>query len=118
LEGSGTVGYSEEYYKRFKEATVGVEGRFPFISGLDAYVVETPSDIKFCEVLGSTELGDELGDKGKRVFVLNSYGVQHTIVLDQPEQAIFLLNEEHRGCYGRFGRSDPSGTQVFLQEGV
>ena len=118
LEGGRTVGYSEEHYKRFKEVTVGIEGRFSFISGLDVYVVETPSDIKFCEVLGSTELGDELGDEGKRVFVLNSYGVQYVIVLDQLEQAIFLLNEEHRGCYGGFGRSDLSGTQVFLQKGV
>jgi len=33
---------------------VGVEGRLPFISGLDTYVIETPSDIKFCEVPGST----------------------------------------------------------------
>ena len=75
-------------------------------------------DIKFCEVLGSAELGDELGDEGKGVSVLNGYSVQHTIVLDQPEQAIFLLNEEHRGCYGGFGRLDLSGMQVFLQEGV
>jgi len=64
------------------------------------------------------ELGDKFGDEGKRVFVLDSYSVQHAIVLDQPEQTIFHLNEEHRGCYGGLGRSDLSGTQVFLQEGI
>jgi len=118
LEDSGTVSHSKEHYERFEEAAVDAEGRFPFISGLDVYVVETPSDIKFCEVLGSAELGDELKDEGKGVSVLNGYSVQHTIVLDQPEQAIFLLNEEHRGCYGGFGRLDLSGMQVFLQEDV
>jgi len=40
------------------------------------------------------------------------------IVLDQLEQTIFLFNEEHRGCYGGFGRLDLSGMQIFLQEGV
>jgi len=82
LEGDGTVGHSKEHYERFKEVMVGMEGYFLFISGLDAYVVEIPSDIKFCEVLGSAELGDELGDEGERVSVLNSYGIQHVIVLD------------------------------------
>ena len=118
LEGGRTVGYSEEHYERFKEAVVGVEGCFPFISRLDAYVVETPSDIKFCEVLSSVELGDKLGDEGKGVSILNGYSIQCTIVLDQPEQAIFLLNKEHRGCYRGFGRSDLSSMQVFLQKGI
>jgi len=42
-------------------------------------------DVKLCEILGSAELGDELGDEGEGVPVLDSYGVQHTIVLDQLE---------------------------------
>jgi len=45
LEGGRTVGHSEEHHERFKEAVVGVEGCFSFISGLDAYVIETPVDI-------------------------------------------------------------------------
>jgi len=75
LEGGRTVGHSEEHHERFKEAAVGVEGRFLFISGLDAYVIETPVDIKFCKVPGSTKLGDKLGDERERVLVLDSYGV-------------------------------------------
>ena len=110
LEGGRTVGHSKEHYERFEEAMVGTEGHFPFISGLDAYIVETPLDIKFCEVLGSSELGDELRDERKGVSVLNGYSVQRAIVLDQLEQAIFLLNEEHRGCYRGFGRLDASST--------
>ena len=46
------------------------------------YVIETPLDIKFCEVLGSAELGDEFRDEREEVSVLDSYGVQRTIVLD------------------------------------
>jgi len=79
---SGTVGHSKEYHERFKEATVGVEGCFPFISGLDVYVIEIPVDIKFCEVLGSMELGNKFGDEGERVFVLDSHGAQYVVVLN------------------------------------
>jgi len=114
LEGGRTVGHSKEHHKRLEEVTVGTKGRFPFIFRLDTYVIETPSDIKFCEVPGSAELGDEFGDEREGVPVLDGYSVQRTIVLDQLEQAIFLFNEEHRGRYGGFGRSDSSGTQVFL----
>jgi len=114
LEGSGTVSHSEEHYKGFEEATIGTESCLSFVSGLDTYVIETPSDVKLGEVLGSAELGDELGDEGERVPILDGYSVQRVIVLDQPEQAILLFNEEHWGCDGGLGGSDPSGTQVLL----
>jgi len=114
LEGGRTVGHSEEHYERFKEAAIGTEGCLPFVSGLDSYVIETPPDVKLCEVLGSAELGDEFRDEEKRVPVLNGYGVQRTIVLDQPERTILLFNEEYWGCNGGLGGSDPSGMQVLL----
>ena len=82
MEGSGAVGHSEKHYEGFEEATVGTKGRFPFISGLDAYIIETLADIQFCEVLGSVELRDEFGDEEERVSVLDGYSVQCTIVLD------------------------------------
>ena len=82
LEGSRAVGHSEKHYEGFKETTVGAEGRFPFISGLGAYIIETPVDIQFCEVPGPAELRDELRDKGEKISVLDGYGVQCTVVLD------------------------------------
>ena len=71
MEGGGTVGHSEEHYEGFEEAAIGTEGCLPFISGLDSYVIETPLDVKLGEVLGSAELGDEFGDKGEGVSVLD-----------------------------------------------
>jgi len=82
LKGSGAVGHSEEHYEGFKEASVGAKGHFPLISRLDAYIIETPVDIQFCEVPGSAELGDEFGDERERIFILDGYGVQSTVVLD------------------------------------
>jgi len=114
LEGGGTVGHSEEHHERFEEAAIGMEGCLPFVSGLDMYIIETPSDVKFCEVLGSVELGDKFGDEGEGVSVLDGYGVQRAIVLDQLERTILLFNKEHRGCDGGLGGSDSSGTQVLL----
>jgi len=118
LEDDRTVGHSKEHYKRFKEIMVGVESHFLFITGLDVYIIEIPPDVKFCEVPGSAELEDKFRDERERVSVLDGYSIQYVIVLDQLEQAIFLFNEEHRGCYEGFGRSDSSGMQVLLQEGV
>jgi len=59
-----------------------VEGCLLLISGLNTYIIETPADIQFCEIPGSAELGDEFGDEGERVFILDSYGIQSTVVLD------------------------------------
>jgi len=82
LEGGGTVSHSKEHHERFEEAVIGIEGCLLFVSGLDTYVIETPLDIKLYEVLGSAKLEDEFGDEGEKVSVLNSYSVQHAIVLD------------------------------------
>jgi len=71
-----TVGHSEEHHKRFEEATVDAESHFLFISRLDAYIIKTPADFKFCEVPDSAELGDEFADEGEGTFVLDSYSVQ------------------------------------------
>ena len=59
-----------------------MEGRLPFISGLDVHIVEPPPDVKFCEVPGSAELGDEFGDEGGRIPVFDGHGIQCMIVLD------------------------------------
>jgi len=114
LESSGTIGHSKEHYEWFEQAMVGAESCLPLISGLDAYIIEAPTDVKFCEVLGSTELRDEFRDERERVSIFDGYSIQHTIVLDQSEQTIFLLNEEHQGCNRGFRGSDLSGVEVFL----
>ena len=75
LEDGRAIGHSEKHYEGFEEATVGAEGCFLFIFGLDAYIIETPADIQFCEVLGSMELRDEFGDEGEWISVLNGYSV-------------------------------------------
>ena len=63
LEDSGTIGYSKEHHKRFKETMISTEGRFSFISRLDTYIIETLADVKFCEVLGSAELENKFRDE-------------------------------------------------------
>ena len=93
LKGSGAVGHSKEHYKGFKEAAIGVEGRLPFISGLDAHIVEPPSDVKFCEVLSSTELGDEFGDEGERIPVFD--GVTPYKRLGKISDILHLNNENN-----------------------
>ena len=64
LEGGQTVSHSKEHYQRFEQATVGIEGSLSLISELDTYIVETPVDVQFGKVSGSTELQHEFGDEG------------------------------------------------------
>ena len=64
---------------------IGSEGCLPLVSGLNANVVETPTDIQLGEVSGSAELGHEFGDQWERVLVLDHHGVECSIVLNQPE---------------------------------
>jgi len=75
LEGGGAVGHPEKHYERFEEAMVGAESCFPFISGLDVYIIESLADVQFCEVSGSAELRDEFGDEEEWISVLDGYGV-------------------------------------------
>jgi len=59
-------------------------------------------------------LGYKLRDQWEEVFVFNRHGIEYTIVLNQQEQAILLLDEEHWSCYGRFGEMDLSSAQILL----
>jgi len=45
LEGSWTVSHSKEHYQGFKQASIGLEGYLPLVSGLNVNVVETPTDV-------------------------------------------------------------------------
>ena len=79
---SGAVGHSKEHHEGFEEAAIGMEGHFPFISGLDAYIIKAPVDIKFCEVFSSVDLRDEFRDEGERISVLDGHSIQCAIVLN------------------------------------
>ena len=85
LEGGQTVSHSKEHYQEFEQASIGLEGHLPLISGLNANIVETPTDIQLGEVSGPTELGHEFGDQWERVLVLDRHGVECLIVLNQLE---------------------------------
>ena len=75
-------------------------------------------DIQLGKVSSSTELEYEFRDQWEGVLVLDCHRVECMIVLNQLERAILFLDEEHWSCHRKFGRSNSSGVQIFLQEGV
>jgi len=109
LEGSQTVSHSKEHYQGFKQASISSEGCLPLVSGLNANVVKTPTDIQLGEVSGPVELEHEFRDQWKRVLVLDRHRVECSIVLNQLEQAVLFLDEEHWSCHRGFGGADSSG---------
>ena len=71
-------------------------------------ILETPSDVQLSEVPCSTKLINQFRDEGERVLVFDRHGIERTVILDKPEAAILLLDEEDRGCHWRLGWSDVS----------
>ena len=62
------------------------------------------------------EVVDKFGDKGKRVAILYSVGIQDPIILYQMERAIFLLNEEDREGHWGLRRTNYSRLKVLLEK--
>ena len=60
---------------------MGDEGHFPLVSILDMNVVVPPSDVKLGEDLGVFYLVDEVLDQWEGIRILNSVGVDISIVL-------------------------------------
>ncbi|KAG5338305.1 hypothetical protein C0989_007610 [Termitomyces sp. Mn162] len=94
LECGGAVGESKEHHKQSEQSSVGLESSLPLVSFLNVHIVVTPLNIQFNEASCTPEVVDELGDEEEEVAVLHHYGIGNTIILNQLEQAILLLDEE------------------------
>ena len=58
LAGRRAIRKAKEHDLWLKEPSVGTECGFPLIAFSDSDIVETPSDIQFGEVFGTSELHD------------------------------------------------------------
>ena len=87
------------------------EGHLPFITFLDFHIIVSPSYIQFRKVLGlhASNLIYDVWDKGKQIGVLHHYCVELSVVLNEPEFAIFFIDEEDRGCHWGLGGADLTG---------
>src|SRR6266702_3579070 len=99
------IGESEVHDRGFKKSVPCFERCLPFISFLDAYVVVSPSNIKFRIYVSFTEVPYEVRDKGQWVLIVDSDCVDLPVVLYWSQLSIFLLDVEERGCVGGFGWS-------------
>ena len=118
LEDGRAVSHAEEHYQGFEQASIGPEGCLPLILGLNADVVETPTNVQLSEVSGSAELRYKFRDQWEGVLILDRYRIECSVVLNQLEEAVLFRDEEYRGCHGRFGRTNSSSMQVLFQERV
>jgi hypothetical protein len=73
------------------------EGGLPLISLSDADIIVSPSYIKLGEVSCALELMDEIVDEGEGVSIFSRDGIECSIVLDEVELTILLLDEEDWG---------------------
>src|SRR6267154_4348292 len=90
------------------------EGRFPFISWFDSYVIVAPSDIEFGEECTLRQAVDRLWNEGHRVAVLSHPFVNGMIILYRSELPVMLLYEKEVSGIWAPGFSDSASFEVFL----
>jgi hypothetical protein len=83
LEGSWGVCEAKEHDSWFKESLVRYEGRFPFISLLDPYVVVAPPNIEFREEGCPFYSIDKFWNEGERVTIFDGPLIYLSVVLDR-----------------------------------
>src|SRR6266702_242518 len=81
LKRRGRVGESKVHDRRFKESVSGFKRCFPLVSLLDAYIVVSPSYIKFGVDVCVTQVANEVCNERERVLIANREGVDFPIVL-------------------------------------
>src|SRR5258708_1072051 len=114
LECHGGVAQSKEHDSWFEQALVSPECGLPFIALLDPHVVEPPVEVEYSEELSTMEVGQDIGDKGEGVGVLDCDLIQLLIVLYEVKQTILLLDKEHSGSHRGLGWMDAAICNVLL----
>src|SRR5258708_33878919 len=84
LEHCRGVAQSKEHDNWFEQASsVSPECCLPLIALLDLHIVEPPVEVEYGEELGTMEAGQDIGDEGEGVGVLDHDLVQLLIVLSK-----------------------------------
>ena len=102
LKGGRQVAEAKEHDTWFIQPSVCPEGCLVLISLLDVNIVETPSQVKLHEILGTAQSVQDVRDKWEWVRVFDHHCVELLVVLDEVQGSIFLLDEEYWGTKWRF----------------
>ena len=104
LKSRGGIAEPKKHYGGFEEAERGDERCFPLIFLSDADVVITPSNIEFGEQSRVLHVIDQLWDEGEGIPVVDSVGVEISIVLTWSQGSVLLgYEEKRRGLWGLRG---------------
>jgi hypothetical protein len=100
LERSGGIGEPKEHNVGCKEASVGGDSSLLLVLISNPYVVVTPSNVELREILGTFESTNDVCNEGEGVSILDGNLVESSVVLDEAEFSILLLDKEDGGCIG------------------
>ena len=81
LEHGGGIAESKEHDGRFEQSHWSDEGSLPLVFFSDANVVVSPANIKLGEQGGFFHVINKFWNKGERVGISDSVGVQVVVVL-------------------------------------
>src|SRR5882762_9419281 len=118
LERGGGIHKAEKHYEWFEHSAIGFERGFPLISGTDTNIVISPSNIELREDSGGLEFIDDVGNQRERILIFNRERVQLTVVLDQAQLTILLLDKEERRGEGGLRRANITSFGHIFEEGI
>jgi hypothetical protein len=114
LEGGRGVGKAKVHHQQLKEPRLVWNTAF---HSLPSRMLLKPHQTSSFEELGSLQTVNKVIDQGEWVPVLHSHGIEHLVVLDEPEPSV-LLDEENQRHHRRLRWVDPAGVQPLCDEGV
>ena len=77
---------------------MGDKGGFPPVSIFNTDIIIPPANIKFGEDFCFLEFVNEIGDQGKRVYIMDSVFIDVAVVLTGVKTTVLLFDEEEGGC--------------------
>jgi hypothetical protein len=89
------------HYQELVKTITSEESGFRNVSRSNFDLMVTTTKVDLGENSGSSQLITKNIDSGKRIFVLDGYCIERSVIHTQPQATIFLLNEESRAIPSR-----------------
>jgi hypothetical protein len=92
------------HYQELVKTITSGESSFRNVTRSNFYLVVTRTKIDLGENFGSSQLIKKNINSGKRIFVLDGYCIEQSVVNTQPQATIFLFDKESRTTLRRRAR--------------
>jgi hypothetical protein len=116
LKGRQSIGQAHWHNQELIVAIAGLKGGFPFISFLYSNSVVGVKEVDLAKDLGTIESIKEFTNKQNRVAILDSKGIETSIIYTKSQGTILLRCKNDRGTCRAHGFPDVTFLQSIMNE--